>query len=70
MKWWFSLTCGLSPQVPVKPGWISFGYPDLHLGQDHLRKWQEVHCHSLCGVFHPVELGARKGQEDRGLVMN
>lgn len=49
--------------MPVKPGWISLGHPDLQLGQVHLRKWQEVHRHSLRGVFYPIELGVRKGQE-------
>lgn len=49
--------------MPVKPGWISFGHPDLYLGQVHLWKWQEVHRHSLCGVFHSIKLGARKGHE-------
>ena len=47
------------PQVPVKPGWLSLGHPDLSLGQVHLWKWQEIHRHGLRGVFHPIEFGAR-----------
>lgn len=49
--------------MPVKPGWTYLGHPDLRLEQVHLRKWQEVHCHSLRGIFYPIELGARKGHE-------
>ena len=49
--------------MPVKPGWTSLGHPDLYLGQVNLRKWQEVHRHSLRGVFYPIELRARKGHE-------
>ncbi|KAM9073224.1 uridylate-specific endoribonuclease isoform 1-T1 [Megaptera novaeangliae] len=54
---------GYYKEVPVKPGWTSLGHPDLYLGQVNLRKWQEVHRHSLRGVFYPIELRARKGHE-------
>lgn len=49
------------PQMPVKPGWLSLGHPDVSLGQVHLWKWQEIHRHGLCGVFYSIELGALWG---------